>query len=651
MAKAKTTKSTTKTKKTPAKTTKAKTPSKKTSTKKTSTKKPSAKKPAAKKTTAKAPAAKKTTTKTTAKKATTKKTTAKKTATKTTTKAAASPKPAAKKVVAKKVVAKKVTGSSTSSKPTKVVPVVLGKHGRKTYPEGSLASDFQCFGPPATKDGEFNHARICDMGCFKQDGQDSNKYYHAAVVQQKDSKNWYAYFEWGRTGATSPDFQFVGCRDEADAVSQFAKQLHSKNDRRGEWVTIAGIRTLRAKKGKDCYLVRPQATRSTGLPDARSIKMNEGAKEEKRADSGAKKKRKKAPSADPQTLSLMKDLAMATVAYTKGSMADQSLPTQTAIDEARDILQEALKQIKKIGDNEAKQLKDKQLMDMTSLMYGRIPKRKPVGAAASTWVLSQDNILRWQADLDAFESALYSTDIIEDTDFDPFAGMNLKMEWVSPDSKIGKYLYEWWPKATNNRHGYIKNMKIKNLWQVERHADVGKIAKAQAKVLEGKPKIKERPLFQKPRPDLSKTETTAYKNSNTSLLFHGTRSVNVSGILREALRLPKTLVGVVITGAMFGPGIYFADDWKKSAGYTSLQHSYYAAGSGQVKGRGAFMFACDVVLGAPYVAPKWGGYTGPPKGFHSIYGKSGTSGVQNNEFIVFEGQQNQLRYLCEFVTK
>jgi poly [ADP-ribose] polymerase len=126
--------------------------------------------------------------------------------------------------------------------------------------------------------------------------------------------------------------------------------------------------------------------------------------------------------------------------------------------------------------------------------------------------------------------------------------------------------------------------------------------------------------------------------------------VNVSGILREALRLPKQLVGVVITGAMFGPGLYFADDWKKSAGYTSLTNSYWSGGSGAVKGRDAFMFAADVVLGSPYVAPKWGGYTSPPKGHHCVFGKAGDSGVQNNEFIIYSPNQNRLRYLAEFTT-
>jgi poly [ADP-ribose] polymerase len=189
------------------------------------------------------------------------------------------------------------------------------------------------------------------------------------------------------------------------------------------------------------------------------------------------------------------------------------------------------------------------------------------------------------------------------------------------------------------------------MWQVERHADRGKLPAAQEEILSDKPKITERALFQPgKRADLKAGDARRYQASNTALLFHGTRSVNVSGILREALRMPKQLVGVVITGAMFGPGLYFADDWKKSAGYTSLANSYWSGGGGAVRSRDAFMFAADVALGNPFVAPQAGGYTGPPQGHHSIFGKAGASGVANNEFIIFRPEQHQLRYLIEFTT-
>jgi hypothetical protein len=533
------------------------------------------------------------------------------------------------------------------------------KLAKDTYPEKASPGDFQCFGPPATRDGDFDSVKICDMGCFTQDGKDSNKYYHGAIVQHRTSKKWYAYFEWGRTGAGRPSFQFVACDSEAEAQREMADQLHSKNDRRGEWVAVAGLRTLRARAGKDCYLVRPMATRSTGLPDARSIKINEGARVPPTAtpaangDQAAPKKAasaKDGPKADEPTFSLLRDLAVATVAYTRGSMADASLPTQAAIDEARTLLGAAQKRLAVVGDDADKQVKDRELLHLTSLMYGRIPKKKDRRAAASDWILNKSNILAWQNDLDAFESALYATDIDHAAEGNPLEELELAMEWIAPDSSVGKFLYEWWPQATAHRHAHIGNMTIRNLWQIERLADEGRLPAAQEEVLAAKPTVDERPLFQPPkRADVKGAAAKRFQKSNTALLFHGTRSVNVRGILREALRLPKQLVGVVITGAMFGPGLYFADDWKKSAGYTSLTNSYWSHGSGAIAGRGAFMFAADVVLGQPFVAPQAHGYTGPPDGHHSIFGKAGHSGVQNNEFIVFDAKQHRLRYLAEFI--
>jgi predicted DNA-binding WGR domain protein len=525
------------------------------------------------------------------------------------------------------------------------------KLGKSEFPSGHGPNDFQCFGPAATKDGEFEGTLICDMGCFKQDGTDSNKYYHGAVVQSKLNQRWGTYFEWGRTGAKNPQFQFVDCDSKADAEAEYADQLHDKNDKRGVWVQHPALgRILQAKPTKDCYLVRPQATRATGLPDARTIKVNEGTKTTKTVTVTATKK--KAPTCDAQTLKLMRDINVATVAFTRGAMTDDSLPTQSAIDEARDILSAAMSRVKIVGDNVDNQVADRELKDLTSLIYGRIPKKKDRGAAAATWILSGNNIVFWQQDLNAFESALntVSSDALED-EADPFGGMRLKMEWLPPTSKSGEFIHHWLPQATRNRHSYLGAMKVKNVWLVDREGDGQRLAGAQQRI--GKVVAKERPFHQpSARHDLDATQAKIFADTHTTMLIHGTRSVNVRGILDKALMLPKQLVGVTITGAMFGPGLYFADDWKKSAGYTSLSGGYYSSGSGGIKGRGAFMFVADVALGLPYLAPSSGGYTSPPKQdgktAHCVFGKAGHSGVQNNEWIVFNTDQNRLRYLVEF---
>jgi hypothetical protein len=530
------------------------------------------------------------------------------------------------------------------------------KLAQKTFPSGHGPDDFQCFGPAATKDGEFADTRISDCGCFKQDGTDSNKYYHGAVVKSKKTGNWYAYFEWARTGAPNPSFQFVECDSEADAQAAYEKQLHSKNDKRGEWVNHASLgRILQAKAKKDCYLVRPQATRSTGLPDAKTITQNEGAKPngngKKKAAKKSKKLKGKGLKTDSQTMSLMRDLNVGTVNFTRSSMADSALPTQVAIDEGRDILGEAKKRVKKVGDDVDEQVADKELKQLTSMMYGRIPKKKGRNADPEEWILSMTNIAQWDADLDAFESALYTVDLGAEAEEDPFGGIPIKnMGWLSPQSELGKFIREWMPTASANRHGWVNKMKIKNVWSIERVGDVTKISRAQDRIAKDKINGRvESPLFQpKKRVDLSRDELKKFTRSKTWMLFHGTRSVNVSGIMRTSLRLPKQLVGVQITGAMFGPGIYWADDWKKSAGYCSLRNSYWAGGSGTIRGRGAFMFIADVALGKPFVAPGPSGYTKPPAGHHSVFGKAGRSHVANNEFITYSGDTNRLRYLVEF---
>jgi hypothetical protein len=521
----------------------------------------------------------------------------------------------------------------------------MNKLKKNTYPLGHGPDDLECFGPPALEDGKFDECKIADMGCFTQDGKDSNKYYHGAITKSKKTGEFVVYYEWGRVGATSPAFQCIVCSSEAEARKIFAAQMHEKNDGRGEWCTLGTVKTLRAKKDKDCYLVRPMATRNTGLPDAKRIQFNEGTKSTPTST-------KPGRTVDDRTMQLLKDLSIATVAYTKGVMANDSLPTQKSIDEARTILTEALKRIAivTIFDD---QVKDKELVQYSKYLYGRIPKKKPLHSGPEKWMLSEKNILIWQDDLNAFESALYSSTHTSD----PLAGLPIQMEWVDPKSKVGAFLYEWWPSATANRHGNVGSMRIKNLWKVERHGDETKFQRSQEEILSSKCNIKDRPLFQPTvRADLSDSSLKRYKNSNTALLFHGTRSVNVSGILQEHFRLPKELVGVTLTAAMFGHLIYMADDWKKSAGYTSLKNSYWASGNGGVEGRDAFMFACDVACGNAFVASEPYGYTSPPNGHHSIFGKGGHTKMKqygdgclkNNEWIVSRNEQINIRYLAEF---
>jgi hypothetical protein len=77
-----------------------------------------------------------------------------------------------------------------------------------------------------------------------------------------------------------------------------------------------------------------------------------------------------------------------------------------------------------------------------------------------------------------------------------------------------------------------------------------------------------------------------------------------------------------------------------------------------VRGRDAFLFIGDVIIGNPYVAPHGEGFTKPPAGHHSVFGKMNHTKfyadrwddrkLQNNEFIVYAATQCRIRYLVEF---
>ena len=549
---------------------------------------------------------------------------------------------------------------------------MASKLARNTLPDGHSLGDFKGFGPVAARDTEWGDACLADLGFFSQEDVDSNKYYHLAVVQSTQNNKFYAYFEWGRTKdgrPQKPAYQFHDCasRDEAQAVCE--KQFHAKNTKRGQWMKVGSKERFRPKAGKDCYIVRVTATRLVGLPCVENI-ANEDAKGANSTPvaSVAKKgsKKKKTSNVDPQTKKLFTDLIGGAVKYTNAVMSGGSgkatLPAQAALDEGREVLDDALSRIKKVGNDVEDQVNDTELKQLSYHLYSIIPKAKKAGLPESQWILSQDNVSTWRLDIDAFETALQAAGMnVEEDETDVLAGIPAAVSWIDPKNEKGRWLHDWWINSTRNKHGHVGDLKVHNMWEVARHGDNAVMRAAQDKTLSEMPKKwnNERPLHQdwKERPDLTAKDRKFFYDTNTALMFHGTRSVNVPGIVRENLRFPNQLTGVIITGAMFGPGSYFADDWKKSAGYCSNpkpgRRTYYGGG-GEVQGRHAFMFAFDVICGNPHVAKDAHGYTKPPTGHHCVYGKAGHTaswgsygGLQNNEWVIYQKGRIEMKYLAE----
>ena len=137
--------------------------------------------------------------------------------------------------------------------------------------------------------------------------------------------------------------------------------------------------------------------------------------------------------------------------------------------------------------------------------------------------------------------------------------------------------------------------------------------------------------------------------SNTKLLFHGSRNENWWSIINTGLVLKPT--NAVITGKMFGYGIYYAPKARKSLGYTSLSGSYWAKGNAN----SGFMALMDVAYGKPFDVYSFDSryynfnYNELQKccpGANCLHAHEGSM-LRNDEIIVYKEEQSTIKYLIE----
>lgn len=549
------------------------------------------------------------------------------------------------------------------------------KLGRKHFPSGYTPDDFKYQGRPAKDQDDFSdEVGIADMACVDQFGEfgeaNKAKYYHMGVMKAKNV--WFTYFEWGRIKSgkswvggsfCSQDFQFIECSSEAEARKEFQKKCREKNTKKLEQKLIEGKTVWAGRSGKDGYIVQKLATRERGLPDAYLIKDSTGIVKKKKTKK--KSSKKKVSKYQKQVVDLAASLAGGTVQYARdASAATGVVPTLDSIQEVREhLLDAAMKRISAVGDDIEKQIKDKNLIDISNHVAALVPRQIPRYGSKEerqkAVILSSSNILSIQQDLDAFESSLKNEDLFEEIEHDA-GGVNPSevfggdLTWIDPNTTKGRWLLSTFKSMSNNRHGYLSsdNLVIKNIFEVSRPRCDDPFVQSVKKV--AKKHSRKRKAFDKARLQPNKRNDQSdiedfYDIANVFLGIHGTRSVNVQPILGSNLRLPRQLKGVHISGANFGPGLYFATDWKKSYGYTGHTKSYYG-NSGSIKGRGFFMFLNDVIMGDSYMTKSTGNWLEPPSGKDSVtafpenmYDRY----LQNDEHIIYDANHQRIKYLIE----
>lgn len=252
------------------------------------------------------------------------------------------------------------------------------------------------------------------------------------------------------------------------------------------------------------------------------------------------------------------------------------------------------------------------VISLSNEYYAYIPKAfgyrvRPEDIA----IVSLDEVAEQMDILKFYEDSLRMGDIIYDTS-------NLDKQYESLKSDIGilpktdemyKYLVDYVRNSESRHHNVTLN--VKRIFTVK----------------------------QKNAPEFDDSV------GNKRLLFHGTRSANMPGILSSHLKLPTQLKGVHITGAMFGPGIYFADNSTKSS-----QYSCSRFGGTPNRYDTAFMFVSEVALGEIYEIENSHYFLNPPKGYDSVKGVAGRS-LLHNEYIVYKENQHELKYIIEFEAK
>ena len=138
-------------------------------------------------------------------------------------------------------------------------------------------------------------------------------------------------------------------------------------------------------------------------------------------------------------------------------------------------------------------------------------------------------------------------------------------------------------------------------------------------------------------------------NQKLELFWHGSRNENWMSILENGLVLRPA--NAIITGKMFGYGLYFADKFRKSLNYSSLRGSYWTSGSAD---RG-FLALYDVHVGHQFHIKShknWCYELNEPnlkkrgKDYDSLFAEGGAD-LRNNEYIVYNQAQCTVKYLVE----
>lgn len=239
--------------------------------------------------------------------------------------------------------------------------------------------------------------------------------------------------------------------------------------------------------------------------------------------------------------------------------------------------------------------------------YKKIPRKMPSNLRTDrSWLLNtQDKLSKEMDILNLYEDSLRMLPAMLTNSLDSqYEALNCDIEYIT-DSKTLDYVRNKVEKTIAPNHNF--RLRVKNVYAV---------------------KLKNEPEFDS-------------SCGNVRNLFHGSRSCNLVGILSSHLKLPNSLPNVHKTGAMFGPGIYLANNSSKSFNYSDARF-----GGTKNKYDTAFLFLVETALGNVKKVEEAEQFRKAPAGYDSVMGCKGRR-LLNDEFIVYKENQVRIKYLIE----
>lgn len=473
---------------------------------------------------------------------------------------------------------------------------------------------------PRFTDYEVPAGWILELNSFDMTGEKnktkgtSNKFYHMELQVAKDGRC-QLFTQYGPTGRVQAnEYRFFGT-DRSAAESEFN-----------------AIKKSKLKKG---YVEIDVAQRALGSVEAQK---HVKAVILKNADAPADTVKK--PTLHSETARLISTLMGATNKWVIQTLkCPLGQLTNDQVNRGRQCLASAKQILSTSQDNKA-------LLELTNQFYGLIPHNLGAGARGQMSHLLLDSIEKInqkEYDLDTLlDAKVIGATLTSDSTYEQYQSLDTEFLFIEHADPRFSWLDKLIQDTRAKNHGHLGKIVLLNAWDVQRNGE-RKTFLSRAQQIAGhcgRQVIPDQMSVVTRRTDVY--DSKLFESANIIPLFHGTRSQNITGIIKQGMLIRPS--GVVICGAMYGHALYFGKS-SKSINYTNIKSSYWAGGNDDR----AFLFVVDCALGNQKIATGSGNYSRDNiRPNHSVWARGGSSGVINDEFMLYDTNQHNIRYLLEF---